>query len=73
MFGEFGQFGHLVQNLVGEEPLLDLVTRLGMNETVEIVQDQEETANFAIHNLVNLQPLQPQAHLKQKVCKVHIF
>ena len=68
VFGEFGHFGHLVQNLVGEEPLLDLVTRLGMNKTVEIVQDPEETANLAIHNLVlNLQPPQPQLNLKQRV------
>ena len=57
MFGDVGQVGHLVQNLAGEEPILDHVTRLGLNEMVEIVQDPEVTANVAIHNLVQVSKL----------------
>ena len=52
VFGHIGQVGHLVQKHVGAEPVLNHVPRLGLNEMVEIVQDPEVTANFAIHSLV---------------------
>ena len=67
MFGDLGQRGHLVQKRAGAELILDHVPRIRLNEMVEIVQDLEVTRNFAIHNLVHLQPPRPQLHLKQKV------
>jgi len=52
VFGDVGEVGHLVQNLVGVELILDHVPRQRLNEMVEIVQDPEVTANVAIDNLV---------------------
>ena len=57
MFGDVGEVGHLVQNLVGVELILDHVPRQRLNEMVEIVQDPEVTANVAIDNPVHLQQL----------------
>ena len=59
VFGEVGQIGHLVQSLAGMGSILvgsvlDHVPRLGLNKMVEIVQDPEVTANFAIDNLVQV-------------------
>ena len=57
MFGDNGQRGHLVQNLVVVELILDHVARLKLNEMVEVVQVPEVTANVAIHNLVQVSKL----------------
>ena len=57
MFGDVGEVGHLVQNLVGVELILDHVPRQRLNEMVEIVQDPEVTANVAIDNLVQVSKL----------------
>ena len=57
MFGDVGQHGYLVQNLVGVELILDHVPRQRLNEMVEIVQDPEVTANVAIDNLVQVSKL----------------
>ena len=54
MFGDLGQLGYLVQNLVGAEPVLDPVPRQRLNNLVELVQDPEVTANLATHNLVQV-------------------
>ena len=71
VFGDNGQVGHLVRKLAELETTLDLEERPKLNKMVEIVQDPEVTENLAIHNLVHLQPLQPQLlHFHQKVCTV---
>ena len=57
MFGDNGQRGHLVQNLVVVELILDHVARLKLNKMVEVVQVPEVTANVAIHNLVQVSKL----------------
>ena len=57
VFGDNGQRGHLVQNLVVVELILDHVARLKLNEMVEGVQVPEVTVNLAIHNLVQVSKL----------------
>ena len=54
MFGDLGHLGYLVQNLAGAEPVIDPVSRLRLNNLVELVQDPEVKANLAIHNLVQV-------------------
>ena len=56
MFGDLGQLGQLVQNLVEPvlDPVLDPVPRLSLKNLVELVQDPEVTANLATHNLVQV-------------------
>ena len=54
MFGDPGQLGYLVQKLAGAEPVLDPVTRLKLNNLVELAQNQEVTANIAIYILVQV-------------------
>ena len=58
MFGEDGQFGHLVQELAGAEPVLDLAPRLRLNAMVAIVLGQIETAKIVTHNYVQVSKIQ---------------